>query len=402
MLVVTPIPDRRFPPHVIRSLFDPFTNMFSFWQQDAFLSQTDVIIVGAGFAGLWCAYELKTRQPNLKITVLDKEPIPGGASVRNAGFACFGSPGEMLTDKTTMGEEAMWQTVAMRYKGIQKLRVVLGDAAIDYDPCGGYECFTSLSQFQAVKDGLAWLNSGMKSITGVDDAFTIVDDQLPLLGLAGFEHLVVNRLEGGLHSGKALRTLLQKVVALGVNILFSAKITKWESVTDGVLVQASANEPVTLKASRLLIATNAFTAQLLPSNLVHPARGQALITEPIEGLPLKGTFHFDEGFYYWRNVGNRILLGGARNTSFTTENTFEANTSDAIQQALEAFLTQHIPLPKEIKTEHRWAGIMGFTQNKKPLIDHPAPNVWAVVACNRMGVALTPAIAEEVALQILA
>ena len=376
--------------------------MFSFWQQDAFSAPADVVIVGAGFAGLWCAYELKTRQPNLKITLLEKEVFPGGASVRNAGFACFGSPGEMLADAATMGEETMWQTVAMRYKGIQKLRQILGDAAIDYDSCGGYECFTNATQFQQVQDGLDWLNAGMKKITGVDAAFINADDQLHQLGLTNFEHLIINRLEGGLHSGKALQALLQKVVSLGVSVLFGMHLKGWDAAAEGILVHASTDEPFALKTSRLLFAINAFTAQLLPNEPVQPARGQVLLTEPIDGLQMKGTFHFDEGFYYWRNVGNRILLGGARNTDFASENTFEVGTFGSIQKALELFLQRHINLPVIPKIEYRWAGIMGFTETKKPLIANPAPNVWAVVACNGMGVALTPAIAGEVAAQILA
>lgn len=376
--------------------------MFSFWQQDAFLARADVVIVGGGFAGLWCAYELKTRQPNLKITVLEKEAFPSGASVRNAGFACFGSPGEMLADAAMMGEETMWQTVAMRYKGIQKLRHILGDAVIKYDPCGGYECFTSSTQFQPVEEGLDWLNAGMQKITGSHNAFVTVDDKLLELGLTNFEHLVVNRLEGGLHSGKALQALLQKVIALGVNILFGVHLKGWEPAVESNVVHASTDEPFAIQTTRLLFATNAFTTQLLPNEPVQPARGQVLMTEPIEGLKMKGTFHYDEGFYYWRNVGNRILLGGARNTDFASEATFAVGTSDSIQQALESFLRRHIHLPELPKIEYRWAGIMGFTETKKPLIANPAPNVWTVVACNGMGVALTPALAEEVAAQLMA
>ena len=376
--------------------------MFSFWQQDSFLAPADVVIAGAGFAGLWCAYELKIRQPNLKITLLEKETFPSGASVRNAGFACFGSPGEMLADAAAMGEEAVWQTVAMRYKGIQKLRSVLGDATIDYDSCGGYECFTDATQFEPVQEKLDWLNAGMKTIMGAEQAFAIADDRLQVLGLTGFRHLVVNQLEGGIHSGKALQALLQKVVSLGVTVLFSADMQGWEVGNNGISIRINTTDTFTLQASHLLLATNAFTSQVLPNAPVYPARGQVLLTEPIEGLQMKGTFHFDEGFYYWRNLGNRILLGGARNTSFTTEHTFEPTPSEPIQQALEDFLHRHIHLPVAVKIEYRWAGIMGFTENKKPFVIQHSPNVWAVVACNGMGVALTPIIAEVVADQLLA
>jgi gamma-glutamylputrescine oxidase len=376
--------------------------MFSYWQQDAFFGYADVLIVGAGFAGLWSAYELKSRQPNLKITVLDKEPFPGGASVRNAGFACFGSPGEMLADEKTMGEEAVWQTVAMRYQGIQKLRTVLGDAAIDYDACGGYECFADNTSFDPVAEKLDWLNKGMRQITGSATAFTVVDDELRRLGLHNFSHLLVNRLEGGLHSAKALSALLQKVTLLGVQVLFGMELLFWEKAGEKLSITARATKSFTLKAGQLLLATNAFTFKLTPTVPVQPARGQVLITEPIKGLVLKGTFHWDEGYYYWRNVGNRILLGGARNNDFNSEHSFLAEVSPSIQEALLSFLHRHIDVPpQQLQVAHCWAGIMGFTKTKQPVVQAVAPQVWAVIACNGIGVALTPVLAETVAQQLL-
>ena len=73
---------------------------------------------------------------------------------------------------------------------------------------------------------------------------------------------------------------------------------------------------------------------------VTPARGQIVVTPPIKNLPLRGTFHFDEGFYYFRNIGNRLLLGGARNKCFEAEATTSFETTTMIQEELESFI-QH-------------------------------------------------------------
>jgi len=48
-----------------------------------------------------------------------------------------------------------------------------------------------------------------------------------------------------------------------------------------------------------------------------------LVTKPIDGLRLKGVFHYDEGFYYFRNYKDRIIFGGGRNLDFENEESFQ-------------------------------------------------------------------------------
>ena len=49
--------------------------------------KADVIIVGGGFSGLWTAYFLTERNPNLGIVILEQDICGGGPSGRNGGFA---------------------------------------------------------------------------------------------------------------------------------------------------------------------------------------------------------------------------------------------------------------------------------------------------------------------------
>ena len=109
----------------------------SFWEKESFFAPQDIIIVGSGFVGLWSALQLKLKNPGYKITILERGIIPTGASTRNAGFSCFGSPSELLADVATMGEDKMWQLVEMRYKGLMEIRKHFTEASIEYDGCGG-------------------------------------------------------------------------------------------------------------------------------------------------------------------------------------------------------------------------------------------------------------------------
>src|SRR4051812_50204585 len=52
----------------------------------------DVVIVGAGFTGLWSAYYLKQLQPDLRVVVVEREIAGFGPSGRNGGWASAGLP----------------------------------------------------------------------------------------------------------------------------------------------------------------------------------------------------------------------------------------------------------------------------------------------------------------------
>jgi glycine/D-amino acid oxidase-like deaminating enzyme len=206
--------------------------------------------------------------------------------------------------------------------------------------------------------------------------------------------MVENKNEGGLHSGKLVSALIKRVQSAGVQILYGIEITGWEDVGNKVSIQTN---KINLEAKKLVLCTNALSAKLLPECNLKPVRGQVMVTAPINGLKLKGTFHFDQGFYYFRNIDNRVLLGGARNTAFEQEETADMFVTDNIQQKLEQFLSDHILNGTPYTITHRWSGIMGLTRSRLPLVEAVGKNITAALACNGMGVALSPIIAEEIA-----
>src|SRR5947209_2305971 len=156
----------------------------SIWEQDSFFAERDIIIVGAGLCGLWCAHDLKLRDPGLKILILDKGIIPSGASTRNAGFACFGSPTELLHDAEVMGAERMWQIVELRFRGIQKIKQHFSAGEIDYEECGGFECLQiGRHNIEELREKLSWLNKGIQGITGTKDTFIWANDKMKSFGL---------------------------------------------------------------------------------------------------------------------------------------------------------------------------------------------------------------------------
>jgi gamma-glutamylputrescine oxidase len=374
----------------------------STWEKEAFYSPQDVIIVGSGVVGLWSAYYLTLLQPGLRVLVVDREAMPLGASTRNAGFACFGSPTELLHDARTLGEQKMLEIVAMRYEGLRRIRKTFNKNEIAFERFGGYELITEQQypKLKQLKNDIGWLNITLRKAIKDEKVFRLADKKLKGFGFAKTAHLVESKAEAQLHPGKLVQALLRKVQEMGVRVVTQVDVKSFETINGSISVQS--NLPVDLRTQQLLICTNGFATQLLPDLDVVPARGQVLITSPIKKLPFRGTFHFDEGFFYFRNVGNRVLLGGARNKALETEQTHKMETSDFIQKELERFLREVI-LPKQSFTiENRWSGIMGMGGKKLPILKKVKKNVYCAVRMSGMGIALAPVVGDIIAKEMIA
>ncbi len=372
--------------------------MLSFWEKDVFLKKYDIIIIGAGFSGLWLAYFLKKEKPNLEICILDSGVLPNGASTKNAGFACFGSPTELLENIETMGLDAAMFWAEQRFKGINVIKETFG-SAIDYDTCGGTELFSDYSIFEETQDKIASLNSSLKAITGNSKHFFENNKVIKTYGFEGFQYAISNTAEGSIHSGKLVNALMESLQALKVKIFFGVKVSNYE--VEKETINVFSENGLTFQAKHLCLATNAFTKKLLPEIDLYAGRGQVFITEPIENLNWKGTFHFDKGYYYFRNYQNRVLFGGGRNLNFEEENTENFGLTDLIQHNLERFLYENIiPKYQNVKIDQRWSGIMAFDETKTPVSKCLNPQLSLSVRMNGMGVALAPTLSENLAKQI--
>jgi len=384
----------------------------SVWEQSTYFAPKDLVIVGCGFVGLWTAYEAIHQNPKLNITILERGTIPSGASTRNAGFSCFGSVSELMSDIQLMGEATMLETVKMRYDGLQRIQEVFKAKEIDYNQWGGYELFegkkgarndeSGMYDISKLESNIAYLNKILAPALKTPKKngkylpiYTNASKDIKKLGFQGIEALAFNQLEGQLNSAKLVLALQKAVQSKGVQILFNTEVKKFKSHKKGVTI--TTNLEAVLETKQFLVCTNGFAKQLIPRLDVVPARGQVFVTEPIKNLKFKGCFHFDEGYYYFRNLGDRLLLGGARNADFKNEKTYSLETSATIQKVLEDFMMQRI-LPKgskKPKIELRWSGTMGIGSIKKPIIEQVQPNVYCAVRMSGMGVAIAPIVAKK-------
>lgn len=364
----------------------------SYWEIKNWFTNIDFTIVGSGIVGINCALTLKQKFPKSKILILEKGILPQGASTKNAGFACFGSLSEILDDFKTNSEQDVVDLVQKRWNGLQELRRVIGDASLDYKPYGGYELFLKKDEYSYNEclQKLPLINDVLKPIFK-NEVYHKEVDRFNFNGIN--EYLIFNPYEGQIDTGNAMQALLKKAIYEDILILNQAEVTSFSDNHDSVAVEVNGFD---FKTKKLLFATNGFASQLT-NNEVKPARAQVLITEPIDNLDIKGTFHIEKGYYYFRNFENRLLLGGGRNLDFEGETTTELNQTEIIQKKLEELLKEVILPNQEFTIAHRWSGIMGIGNSKNPIVKQLSANVYCGVRLGGMGVAIGTLIGKELA-----
>ena len=364
----------------------------SYWELKNWFTDVDYTIVGSGIVGLHCALQLRERFPKSKILVLEKGLLPQGASTKNAGFACFGSLSEIIDDLKIHSQEEVVQLIQKRWNGLQILRKRLGDTAIDFKPFGGYELFLKEheSSYNECLQKLPFINELLKPLLK-NDVFAKEMDRFAFHGIQ--EYLIFNPFEAQIDTGNMMQALLKEAVTQNILILNQVEVSSFVDKKESVEIAIG---DFSFDSRKVLFATNGFAGQLT-NNAVKPARAQVLITEPIKNLDIKGTFHLDKGYYYFRNIEDRILLGGGRNLDFEGETTTELGQTTLIQNKLEQLLKEVILPNTEYKIAHRWSGIMGLGSTKNPIVEQLSENVFCGVRLGGMGVAIGSLIGQELA-----
>ena len=367
--------------------------MLSFWEKNSVLKY-DFIIVGSGILGLSTACEIKERDPAKEILVLERGIFPTGASTKNAGFLCFGSITEILEDIKIKGEAETLSLIEKRWAGINYLKQRLAENKIGYHSYGGYDLIDTPRS--GVIRKIDTVNDLLKQIFG-KKVFDISDNKISEFGFNKelVSHLVYSPFEAQIDTGEMMKTLINYAQFLGIRIVNGAEVK--EASEGKVTVRHPAlNSSIEFKGEKVIICANAFVNKIFPALAVKPGRGQVIITNEIESLKIKGIFHYNEGYYYFRNFGNRVIFGGGRNLDFKTEESYEFSYNDLILNDLKEKLDNMILPGVKYKIADKWTGIMGFTENKLPEIKVIDSSTIAALSCNGMGIALSGYIAREI------
>ena len=364
----------------------------SYWETTTFFRPADVAVVGAGLTGLQAALQLKREQPQLDVVVVERAPVPYGASTRNAGFACFGGPTELLADLDAYGYAATLATVRERYAGVRALEEQFSQREIDWVRNGGFELVDDPATRESVRERLPELNALLAEVTECKTTWKVRSE--------GDYLLLQNELEAQLHPGKLVESLVADCHRAGVRFLFGCPVESVQTVSAG---QVDISGPAWghITATRALITVNAFARQLLPADFpetIRPVRNQVLLSRPLPYLKLRGCYHYHEGYVYFRNVGpDRLLIGGGRHRAGVASETADFGEHPEVADYLVGKLRQWYPERGWTRADFplRWSGILAQGDGKTPVLRFAEDRVLVAGRLAGMGVALSAALAQR-------
>jgi len=356
---------------------------WSFWEKQEYWSNADIAIVGAGITGLSAAIFAKDKNPQQEIVVLERGFLPEGASTKNAGFACYGSVGELRDDILSNGFDACLNLVKERYEGLKFLRQLVPDEEMDYSSCGGVELFNEnqAEEWEACKELIPKLNNNLNDFFG-GDVYLETEDYKSFNNCIGS---IRSPFEGSLNPAKMMQALYRRAIALGVKVFYNCELRSYQR--EGGDISLKISQLPDLKTKNLILCTNAFSNSFGQFDL-KAVRNMVLVSKELAWPFPDGVYHAQMGYFYFRKVGNRLLIGGGRHLDEKVETSSDFGINPKIKAALLEFTKNYLGLAAQDLFEEEWSGILGVGSHKEPIIEKLEEGVYTAFRLGGMGVAI--------------
>ncbi|MEE9103691.1 FAD-dependent oxidoreductase [Pseudomonas nitroreducens] len=348
----------------------------------------DVIVVGAGFAGLSTALELTAL--GAKVIVLEKDFAGFGASGRNAGYLAGGQGLEYELFLKRVGHKQAKEIVRFYDQGVSYVEKRLGELGIDcdYNASGIIRAGVHPSQEKKLRESMRtglelgspgeYLDYAAMRARGIPPAF--------LFGCY---------VPGGgtLNPGKYVMGLRRAAIQAGVKLYENTALLSYQ---EGPTIQCRTARG-TASAPFLVLATNAYTPQLgLLKNKVMPLKVSAIETEPLSSAQLDSLgWPNREGIVtsHFTMESHRLT---ARNTLVLTTKrlryVYGAQTPNdpdhAAYRQLALGLNDRFPTLRGLGIQACWSGYISFAYDALPVVGETGAqqNILYTAGCSGHGV----------------
>jgi glycine/D-amino acid oxidase-like deaminating enzyme len=319
----------------------------------------DVVVIGAGVTG--CACALGLARAGAAVTVLEAGRTGAGASGRNGGFASAGTGLGLGAAAELIGMPA---AIALRRATETALDEMLAIAAARGEPGAvrrtGSLWLASAAEAEAMTAELAEL-----AAAGVD--CREAPELIPAPMRPHYPRAAVFPRDCELQPARWVGALAGAAAAAGAALHERSPAQTIERWARGWRVRSPAGAAT---APAVVVACDGLLPRLVPelAGIVYPVRGQMLATEPIPDTVITLPTHSDHGFVYARPTADgRLAIGGCRWANLEAEYTDTDRPTRAVQRALERFIGERMGLAG-VPVSHRWAGVMGFSADRLPVV----------------------------------
>lgn len=315
-------------------------------------TEADVVIVGAGYTGLWTAWHVLRLAPGTRVMVLEAEHVGFGASGRNGGWAMA----ELAHD---YGDE-MHKALVLN---VDDLEAAVAEHDLDCDFARNGELMMARNAGQERR---------LKASLGPDDTWLDADEAracvnaTDLLGAVHVPHTAV------VHPAKLAHEIARIVEAAGGVIHEGTRVI---DLDEGRVT----TEHGAVRCEQIVLATEAYAVDLSGhERSLIPLYSLMVATEPLSDaqwadIGLAGRELFADArfriIYGQRTADGRLAFGGrSADYRFRSEISAAAEDSETNSNLASTVLFELFPQLEGTAITHRWGGVLGVPRNWKPSV----------------------------------
>ena len=370
----------------------------------------DVVVVGAGYSGLWTAHHLLNLNPSLSVAILDARQPGFGASGRNGGWCSAFSPMSLEAVAAQSNKQGAIDLQNALVAAVDEIGAHVASSGID---CGWHKGGTMSFASNQLQLQRITENISMSRDFGYDDSF------MDFLSPSQAENRVrIRESHGASYSPHCAALQPAQLVDGLVHQLLSRNVRFFGStrVTDISPHRVSAETPkgnASIKAKWVIRATEGFTARMSQYRRdVAPLYSYMIATEPLSeaqwseiGWTNRETVSDGRNLviYVQRTADGRIAFGG-RGAPYKFASRIGSNfdNNPKIHSLIEKSMREMFPSIVDVPVTHRWGGALGVHRDwfASANVDHTT-HIASLGGYVGDGVAFSYVAAREVARNIV-
>jgi glycine/D-amino acid oxidase-like deaminating enzyme len=302
------------------------------------------------------------RERGLKIVMLERGTVAGGATGRNVGFLVSGLGEHYARSIEFWGREPAAAITRLHLKNHSLLADIVAQHGIDCDYARDGSLVIAADEEE---EDLLRRSHPLLLEDGFRCEFVEASQINKTLRALGFGGGLFNPSDGHVDPVGLIRGLAAVAQSGGVKFFEHTPVSQFRKA--GVSWVAE-TEHGSVTTDLLFLASNAWTPKLLPEMELEPVRGQCMAIGPLGEPPITVPCYTNYGSEYWRGAGRYAILGGMRRAGNNEEVGYEDGVTEAVQSALDSFCRDHFPYLRSAPVTHRWSGIMSYTGDGLPLV----------------------------------